>query len=45
VVVWELASRELAVGDFKPLDWSSLPPPKTDRQKDPVPAATPEAGR
>jgi alginate O-acetyltransferase complex protein AlgJ len=27
VVVWELASRELAVGDFKPIDWSSLPPP------------------
>jgi alginate O-acetyltransferase complex protein AlgJ len=27
VVVWELASRELAVGDFKPLDWSSLPGP------------------
>ena len=25
VVVWELASRELAVGDFKPLDWASLP--------------------
>jgi alginate O-acetyltransferase complex protein AlgJ len=24
VVVWELASRELAVGDFKPIDWSSL---------------------
>ena len=24
VVVWELASRELAVGDFKPLDWSAL---------------------
>ena len=22
VVVWELASRELAVGDFKPIDWS-----------------------
>jgi hypothetical protein len=27
VVVWELASRELSVGDFKPIDWSSLPPP------------------
>ncbi len=24
VVVWELASRELAVGDFKPIDWSAL---------------------
>ena len=24
VVVWELASRELAVGDFKPIDWSVL---------------------
>jgi hypothetical protein len=24
VVVWELASRELTVGDFKPIDWSSL---------------------
>ncbi len=24
VVVWELASRELAVGDLKPIDWSSL---------------------
>ena len=27
VVVWELASRELAVGDFKPVDWSSLERP------------------
>jgi hypothetical protein len=25
VVVWELASRELAVGDFKNVDWSALP--------------------
>lgn len=25
VVVWELASRELAVGDFKPVDWAALP--------------------
>jgi hypothetical protein len=25
VVVWELASRELAVGDWKPIDWSTLP--------------------
>jgi len=24
VVIWELASRELAVGDFKPIDWSAL---------------------
>ena len=22
VVVWEFASRELAVGDWKPLDWT-----------------------
>ena len=22
--IWELASRELAVGDFKPIDWSAL---------------------
>lgn len=27
VVIWELASRELAVGDFKPIDWSSLATP------------------
>ncbi|HVY39584.1 MAG TPA: hypothetical protein VHM31_16710 [Polyangia bacterium] len=27
VVVWELASRELAIGDFKPVDWAALPPP------------------
>lgn len=27
VVIWELASRELAVGDWKPLDWSAIPPP------------------
>ena len=25
VVIWELASRELAVGDFKKVDWSALP--------------------
>jgi hypothetical protein len=25
VVVWELASRELAVGDFKKVDWTALP--------------------
>lgn len=24
VVIWELASRELAVGDFRPIDWSSV---------------------
>ena len=28
VVVWELASRELAVGDFKPVDWAALPRPE-----------------
>jgi alginate O-acetyltransferase complex protein AlgJ len=33
VVVWELASRELAVGDWKPIDWSKLAAP------------SPEAGR
>jgi hypothetical protein len=27
VVIWELASRELAVGDFKPVDWDSLARP------------------
>ncbi len=27
VVIWELASRELAVGDFKPVDWSTLAAP------------------
>jgi hypothetical protein len=27
VVIWELASRELAVGDFKPIDWSGLAQP------------------
>lgn len=27
VVIWELASRELAVGDFKPVDWAGLAPP------------------
>jgi alginate O-acetyltransferase complex protein AlgJ len=27
VVIWELASRELAVGDFKHLDWSGLTAP------------------
>jgi hypothetical protein len=31
VVVWELASRELAVGDFRPVDWSSLAPPTSAR--------------
>lgn len=25
VVIWELAARELSVGDFKPLAWESLP--------------------
>jgi hypothetical protein len=25
VVIWELASRELAVGNWKPIDWSALP--------------------
>jgi alginate O-acetyltransferase complex protein AlgJ len=25
VVVWEFASRELAVGDWKPIDWNVLP--------------------
>ncbi len=29
VVIWELASRELAVGDFKPIDWSTLAAPAT----------------
>jgi alginate O-acetyltransferase complex protein AlgJ len=28
VVVWELASRELSVGDFKPIDWSALEAPR-----------------
>jgi hypothetical protein len=28
VVVWELASRELAIGDFKPVDWAALPAPE-----------------
>jgi hypothetical protein len=37
VVVWELASRELAGGDFKPIDWASLPPPRA--------APAPEAAR
>jgi hypothetical protein len=31
VVVWELASRELAVGDFRKVDWSALPPQGTGR--------------
>ena len=37
VVIWELASRELAVGDFKPVDWDSLARPGG--------AATPEGDR
>jgi alginate O-acetyltransferase complex protein AlgJ len=28
VVIWEFASRELSVGDWKPVDWT-LPPPAT----------------
>jgi alginate O-acetyltransferase complex protein AlgJ len=24
VVVWEFAARELAVGDWKPIDWDSV---------------------
>jgi hypothetical protein len=31
VVVWELASRELAVGDFRKVDWSALPAQGTGR--------------
>jgi SGNH hydrolase-like domain, acetyltransferase AlgX len=31
VVVWELASRELAVGDFRPVDWSGLAPSTSAR--------------
>jgi alginate O-acetyltransferase complex protein AlgJ len=27
VVVWEFASRELAVGDWKPIDWNALTAP------------------
>jgi hypothetical protein len=47
VVVWELASRELAVGDFRPLDWSGLkrapaPPPAAAATTAP-PAARPAA--
>jgi alginate O-acetyltransferase complex protein AlgJ len=32
-VVWELASRELAVGDWKRIDWASLPPPAPAKQE------------
>jgi hypothetical protein len=27
VVIWEFASRELAVGDWKPADWTPPPAP------------------
>jgi alginate O-acetyltransferase complex protein AlgJ len=30
VVIWELASRELVVGDFRPVDWASLGRKQTD---------------
>jgi hypothetical protein len=45
VVIWELASRELVVGDFRPLDWASLtipsptPPPATEGTRPAVPSA------
>jgi alginate O-acetyltransferase complex protein AlgJ len=41
VVVWELASRELAVGDFKRIDWSSLPSPAPNAHHASIPEVKP----
>jgi alginate O-acetyltransferase complex protein AlgJ len=44
VVVWELASRELAVGDFKPVAWPAAPTPRAPAARAPGAAGAAEEG-